>query len=155
LADSKGIIRTVLPTKNYKTAKKYLLVGMFKSAREDKALYPQLQRSIRAYYERSYIDFEKLKLFISLPQFSDFAVKVLKVCTQIPAGKMITYAQLAKKAGFPKAGRAVGNVLAKNPLPLIIPCHRVIRADGKIGKFSAPGGSRIKNKMLEHEKCLG
>jgi methylated-DNA-[protein]-cysteine S-methyltransferase len=95
-----------------------------------------------------------MSLSITYSRFSNFALKVVKVCIEVPIGKTVTYSQLAKRAGFPKAARAVGNVLAKNPLPLLVPCHRVIRADGEIGNFSAPGGSKTKKKMLEHEKCL-
>jgi O-6-methylguanine DNA methyltransferase len=154
LADSKGLLRTVLPMRNYKTVKKYLLVGTSEPTREDKKLYPELLKSITDYYKGAYVDFNKLFLSIVYPRFSSFGRKVLKVCKGIPPGKTITYSQLAEKAGFPKAARAVGNILAKNPLPLIIPCHRVIRADGKIGNFSAPGGGKMKKKMLEHEKLL-
>jgi O-6-methylguanine DNA methyltransferase len=60
--------------------------------------------------------------------------------------------ELAAKAGSPKAARAIGGVMAKNPLPLIVPCHRVVRSDGKIGGFSAQGGTKFKNKLLKHEK---
>ena len=154
LAGETGLLRTTLPTSNLRAARKYLLVGMFASAKEDKKLYPELRKSIKDYYKGTYIDFNKLNLSIVYPRFSSFGLKVIKVCKAIPPGKTITYSQLAKKAGFPKAARAVGNVLAKNPLPLLIPCHRVIRADGKIGNFSAPGGSKMKKKMLEHEKLL-
>lgn len=152
LASSKGLLRTVLPMRNFQTASKYLLVGMFRPAREDKGLYPELQKAIKDYYKGTYVDFNKRPLPIVYPRFSSFGHKVLSACKKIQPGKIVTYSQLAKKAGFPKAARAVGNILAKNPLPLIIPCHRVVRADGKIGDFSAPGGSRIKKKMLEHEK---
>jgi len=155
LADSKGLLRTVLPMRNYKTVKKYLLVGTFQSAKKDKALYSELQKFIKCYYKDGYVDFGKVPLSISHPRLGDFALKVLKVCKATPLGKTITYSQLAEKAGLPKAARAVGNILAKNLLPLIIPCHRVIRADGKIGNFSAPGGGKMKKKMLEHEKGLG
>ncbi|MGB8226235.1 MAG: MGMT family protein [Sedimentisphaerales bacterium] len=137
---------------NFRKTKRYLLVGMFGGASEDKGLYFELQKAIKAYYKGIYVDFKKLHFSMSLPKSNTLIRKVVKVCKAIPLGKTITYSQLAKKAGFPKAARAVGSVLAKNPLPLIIPCHRVIRADGKIGRFSAPGGSKTKKKMLEHEK---
>jgi O-6-methylguanine DNA methyltransferase len=152
LADNTGLLRTTLPISNYQKAKKYLLVGMFCRSREDKRLYPELQKYITYYYKGIYVDLRKLYFSISLPKSSSFICKVVKVCKRVPPGKTITYSQLAKKAGFPKAARAVGNILAKNQLPLIIPCHRVIRADGKIGNFSAPGGAKMKKKMLEHEK---
>lgn len=155
LAAESGLLRTTLPMSSSRTAKKYLLVGTSEPAREDKKLYPELLKSITDYYKGAYVDFNKLFLSIVYPRLSSFSHKVLKVCKGIPPGKTITYSQLAKKAGFPRAGRAAGSVLAKNPLPLIIPCHRVIRADGKIGNFSAPGGGKMKKKMLEHEKGIG
>jgi methylated-DNA-[protein]-cysteine S-methyltransferase len=154
LADSTGLLRTTLPTRSYQTAKRYLLVGMFRLANEDEKLYPELQKYIKSYYNGSYKNQNKLNFLVSRAQFGDFACKVLKVCKEVPIGKTVTYSQLAKKAGFPKAARAVGNVLAKNPLTLLVPCHRVIRADGKIGNFSAPGGAKTKKKMLEHEKQM-
>ena len=83
---------------------------------------------------------------------SDFNWKVLMACKKIPAGKTVSYSQLADMIGKPHAGRAVGNALAKNPIPLIIPCHRVIHCDGTLGKFSAIGGTGTKRKMLELEK---
>ncbi|MCX5634027.1 MAG: MGMT family protein [Phycisphaerae bacterium] len=152
LADERGLLRTVLPMDNFKQTKKYLLVGMFGGISKDRELYFELQKAIKGYYNSSYVDFKKLHFSISLPKSNTLICKVVKVCKAIPLGRTITYSQLAKKAGFPKAARAVGSVLAKNPLPLIVPCHRVIRADGKIGKFSAPGGSKTKKKMLELEK---
>jgi methylated-DNA-[protein]-cysteine S-methyltransferase len=155
LADNKGLLRTVLPARNVQMAKKYLLVGMFGSVKEDKKLYSAFQKSVTRYYNGSYADFNRLSPSIAYSRFSSFSCKVLKACKAIPYGKTITYSELAKKAGSPEARRAVGNVLAKNPLPLIIPCHRVVRADGKIGKFSAPGGSRAKKKMLDYEKGIG
>ena len=154
LADNTGLLRTILPTRNFQTAKTYLPVGMFRSAKQDEKLYPELQEYIKDYYKGTYINHNRLNFPVSCPKLSSFACKVLKVCKEVPIGKTVTYWQLAKKAGFPKAARAVGNVLAKNPLPLLIPCHRVIRADGKIGNFSAPGGAKTKKKMLEHEKRI-
>ncbi len=153
-ADKTGLLRTVLPMSNPKKVKKYLLVGIFKAAREEKGLCSSLQKGIKRYYKSGYADFKKTDFTISLAGLSDFGRKVISACKKIPPGETITYSQLAKKAGFPKASRAAGNILAKNSLPLIVPCHRVIRADGKIGNFSAPGGSKTKKKMLEHEKRI-
>jgi methylated-DNA-[protein]-cysteine S-methyltransferase len=154
LANNRGLLRTSLPLETSQLAKKYLLVGMFGCTNKDNKLYPELQKRIKAYYKGSYVDFSGGNFLPIHWNGSDFACKVLKVCKEVPLGKTITYSQLAKKAGFPKAARAAGSVLAKNPLPLLVPCHRVIRADGKIGNFSAPGGSKTKKKMLEYEKSL-
>lgn len=152
LADKQGLLRASLAVETFLTAKKYLLVGMFGPANEDKKLYPELQEMIRNYYKGSCVDFSSRSLPPIHWNGSVFAKKILQTCMKIPVGKIITYRQLAARAGSPNAARAAGSVLAKNPLPLIIPCHRVVRSDGKIGNFSAPGGGRIKKKMLEHEK---
>jgi O-6-methylguanine DNA methyltransferase len=154
LADSKGILRTVLPMSSFEIAKRYLLVGMYLETKQDLKLCSALQKSIKDYYKGCYVGFKNIKFALNWENFTDFSKKVLNVCIKIPPSQTITYSQLAKRSGFPKAGRAAGSVLAKNQLPLIVPCHRVVRTDGKIGKFSAAGGSRTKKKMLEFEKRI-
>lgn len=77
-----------------------------------------------------------------------FNEKVYSVVKQIPKGKVLTYKQVAKKAGNEKAFRAVGTILSKNFDPKI-PCHRVIRSDGKIGEYNR--GSKNKLKLLKKE----
>ena len=79
---------------------------------------------------------------------SAFAQRVLNQCRQIPWGHRITYGHLAARCGSPGAARAVGNVMANNPLPLIIPCHRVVGAAGALGGFSAPSGISMKRRLL-------
>src|SRR5690606_5237266 len=76
-------------------------------------------------------------------------------CKAINIGKTITYGDLAARAGgAPRAARAVGSVMAANQWPLLIGCHRVIRSDGIIGRFSGEGGSLTKKRMLQHEQVL-
>jgi len=109
---------------------------------------------------------------LPIQRVTEFTKQVLTACRNIGFGRTISYSRLAKKLGRPAAAshvrnstkgrkpqkgkisngaRAVGNALAQNPLPLIIPCHRIIRCDGKIGGFSAPGGKELKAKLLKHE----
>ncbi|MDR3092753.1 MAG: MGMT family protein [Endomicrobium sp.] len=90
-----------------------------------------------------------------MKDYPDFYVKVWKACFEIFPGETLTYKQLAKKIGMPKAARAVGNALSKNPFAPIIPCHRVIRSDGKMGGYSGPCGINKKLKMLKYEKKTG
>ncbi|MCK4452807.1 methylated-DNA--[protein]-cysteine S-methyltransferase [candidate division WOR-3 bacterium] len=86
---------------------------------------------------------------IDLKQLYNFQKKVLLVERQIPYGWVSTYGRLAKKIGVPRASRAVGQALARNPFPIIIPCHRTIRSDGSLGGFQ--GGLKLKRKLLEIE----
>ncbi|MGB5156803.1 methylated-DNA--[protein]-cysteine S-methyltransferase [Desulfobacterium sp. N47] len=88
---------------------------------------------------------------VELPGVSQFALKVYKAVRKVPAGKTITYGDLAKILKCPAAARAVGQALGKNPVILIIPCHRVLAARGKLGGFSAHGGLETKSKLLSIE----
>jgi methylated-DNA-[protein]-cysteine S-methyltransferase len=83
---------------------------------------------------------------------TNFQKKVWEVVKTIPYGQTRTYKWVAEKIGNPKAFRAVGQALKKNPLPGIIPCHRVIRSDGKLGGFSK--GSKEKERLLKSENAL-
>ena len=82
---------------------------------------------------------------------TDFQIKVWRVLKKIKKGKVKTYKEVAIAINKPKAARAVANACAKNPYAPKIPCHRVIRSDGTIGGFSAPGGIKTKRRMLKKE----
>ena len=80
-----------------------------------------------------------------------FQTKVLKRTLAIPFGQVLTYGQLATELDNPAASRAVGGALAHNPIPIIIPCHRVVAANGRLTGFSAAEGIRTKQWLLELE----
>ena len=86
---------------------------------------------------------------------TDFQKMVWKEIKRIPKGEIITYKELAIKIGKPKAYRAVANACAKNPLLETIPCHRVIRSDGKMGGYMGKKGIERKKRLLKKEgiKC--
>ena len=144
-----GLLRTCLPVPRAGRVKS-LLLEIYPSARCDKGLFRPLQEQIIAYFEGAYVLFDK-NIPVLLEGFSPFARSVLAACRGIRYGRRISYGQLAVKAGCPKAARAIGGVMARNPLPLIIPCHRVVRSDGKTGGFSAAGGISLKKRLLEME----
>ncbi len=81
-----------------------------------------------------------------------FQIKVWKEIKNIPKGKTKTYKEIAINIGHPNSARAVANACARNPHPILIPCHRVVRSDGKIGGYSGPGGASQKKKLLLKEK---
>ena len=117
----------------------------------DKAFFKPIQEQIAAYFENVCVNFGP-DIPVMLDGFSEFQKAVLTVCRDVFFGQIITYIELARKSGRPSAPRAVGNALANNPLPLIIPCHRVIRSDGSLGGFSGLGGLSLKRKLLAHEQ---
>ncbi len=82
---------------------------------------------------------------------SAFQVSVLGQCRRILYGQTCSYAELALQAGHQGAARAVGNCMAINPVPLIVPCHRVVQAGGRPGQYSAPGGTGMKRQLLAME----
>ncbi|HEX5184754.1 MAG TPA: methylated-DNA--[protein]-cysteine S-methyltransferase [Allosphingosinicella sp.] len=80
-----------------------------------------------------------------------FERKVYAVTRAIPRGEVRTYGEIAASIGTPDAARAVGAALGRNPIPIIVPCHRVLAAQGRSGGFSAPGGTKTKFRMLAIE----
>jgi O-6-methylguanine DNA methyltransferase len=93
---------------------------------------------------------ERPRLQFDLRGLSEFERAVLMKALEIPDGEVRPYSWIAREIGRPDAVRAVGTALGKNPVPLLIPCHRVVRSDGRIGQYSM-GGSRNKRTLLEIE----
>lgn len=148
-ANKKGVLRSCLPCPSRTAVKCHLLNGL-DAPQFDKNLQRPLQNKIIAYFEGKKVRFDAPLTLNHLPPF---ARKVLNACRKIPSGRTVSYSQLARMIGHPSASRAVGNALAKNPIPLIVPCHRVIRRNGSSGRFSAPGGVFLKTRLLMHEKA--
>ena len=85
-------------------------------------------------------------------KFTEFEKKVYRCVLQIPFGQVRTYEWVARKIGRPKAVRAVGTALRKNPFTLLVPCHRVVKKSGDIGDYSS--GKRRKRKLITLEKNI-
>src|SRR5215472_3541241 len=90
------------------------------------------------------------RLRFDLGWLSPFEQEVLRKTLEIPRGEVRTYSWVAREIGRPKAVRAVGTALGHNPVPVLIPCHRVVRADGALGEYSM-GGTPVKREMLSRE----
>jgi methylated-DNA-[protein]-cysteine S-methyltransferase len=88
---------------------------------------------------------------LDLSHLTSFQQRVVRACRKIGRGKTKTYGDLAAAVGAPGAARAVGSVMAKNRLPIIVPCHRVVASGGSLGGFSAPTGLTLKQRMLALE----
>jgi methylated-DNA-[protein]-cysteine S-methyltransferase len=109
----------------------------------------QAKQALAAYFAGVPTDFASLPL---APRGTPFQLRVWQELRRIPRGQVISYKELAQRIGNPKASRAVGQANAVNPLPLIIPCHRVIKADGTLGGYSS--GVDRKSWLLRHEGAM-
>ncbi len=94
-------------------------------------------------------DGEKAEVVVDLSDKTPFQRRVMEVVSGIPRGEVRPYSWVAEEAGAPRASRAVGSVMAKNPMPLIVPCHRVIRNDGKTGNYGFDPERKV--RLLERE----
>ena len=88
---------------------------------------------------------------LDLSRVSPFARRIYAALRACPPGATVSYGELARQAGSPAAARAVGRAMATNPIPIVIPCHRVLAAGGRPGGFSAPGALTTKARMLAIE----
>ena len=111
--------------------------------------HAEARRRLTAFAAGAHVTFDDLPL--DLDGVPAFHRAVLAACRRIGYGRTMTYAQLARAAGRPRAVRAAGTAMARNPLPIIIPCHRVVRSDGGLGGYSAPQGVSLKARLLELE----
>jgi methylated-DNA-[protein]-cysteine S-methyltransferase len=105
---------------------------------------------LEEYFVGHEVDFADVP--VDLSEQPEFRRKVQLACRKIGYGQTVTYAELARRAGQPSAGRAVGSAMSHNPVPIVIPCHRVVRSDGGLGGFSAPEGISLKKRLLEMER---
>ena len=140
---SPAAVRIFLPDEDEKTHD--LIQRSFPGVvRQSHRAIEQLRRSIRSLAVGQKVAVSENSLdMLSCGQFQR---RVLSQVMGIPKGKVSTYARIAEKSGASKGARAVGNALAMNPYPLIIPCHRVIRSDGSLGGFG--GGLKMKKELL-------
>jgi methylated-DNA-[protein]-cysteine S-methyltransferase len=111
------------------------------------AILDAAEQQLRALFRG---DLQAFELPLDLGGATVFQRAVLLACFQVPYGQVVSYGELARRAGFPGAARAVGQVMARNPLPLVIPCHRVIASDGGLTGFG--GGLPLKERLLAMER---
>jgi len=149
--NDKGIVRFTLPSSSEVGAERVLLRRLPEATRG--AVTPDIARAVasaKRYFAGEHIEFGEFTL--DLGHQDPFFAQVYDAVRKLGWGETTTYGTVAKALGAgPEAARDVGQAMASNPIPLIIPCHRVLAAGNKVGGFSAPGGSDAKRRMLEME----
>ncbi len=150
LWEGRGIVGTALPDEGPEAA----LVSIrerFPGAREARpppsvaAVIARVARLLQS--GREPLD----DIAVELGAVTVFQRRVYEAARRIPPGQTRGYGELARLIGKPGAARAVGGALGRNPLPLLVPCHRVLAAGGKLGGFTAPGGAKLKERLLSLE----
>ena len=111
---------------------------------------PALRTRLQAYTDGEPVDFEDFKL--ELPTRTAFRDKVLAATRRLGYGVTTTYGDLARRVGHSGAARAVGTVMSTNRFPILIPCHRVLAAGGKLGGYTSPSGPDLKQRLLDMEQ---
>jgi methylated-DNA-[protein]-cysteine S-methyltransferase len=109
----------------------------------------RVRRALDSYFAGKTLAFD---VPVDLSEVSGFHQRVLRAAVRIPAGRVLTYTEIAAKAGNPRASRAAGNALHNNPVAIIVPCHRIVRSDGSLGGYG--GGLPVKEWLLRHEGAI-
>lgn len=144
----RGVVRVRLPEADEGHARRRLEdLGAREAAPPEFAA--EAIRDIAAHLGGALRDF--LAVPLDLGAVGEFPRRIYAAARTIPAGRTATYGEVAERAGAPGEARAAGRALGANPIPLIIPCHRVVDASGGLRGFSAPGGTLTKGKLLALE----
>jgi len=139
-----GVSRVILPQKSRDDVLRLLEPT---NAQHDKNAFADLARRLIRYFDGEQVDFVDK---IDLSRATVFEKQVWLAAQSIPCGQTRSYGWIAKRIGKPSAARAVGQALGRNPIPILIPCHRVVRSNGQLGGFS--GGIDMKQTLLAIEK---
>jgi methylated-DNA-[protein]-cysteine S-methyltransferase len=146
--NERGLTRLLLPQSDGGAVERRLRAAAERCEAPPPAI-EELIREIQRYFEGAYVDFASAALDLS--QVDEFRRSVYRAARAIPFGRTVTYGELARAIGAPQAAQDVGQALGRNPIPLIVPCHRIVASGGKLGGFSAPGGRTTKQRMLALE----
>ncbi len=150
-ATDRGIARVVLPCRRRFDVIKDLggtaPGGEKAAAFEKKALFLMIE-----YFRTGKI---RWNVPLDLAGASAFERSVWREAGKVPPGSVVTYGEMARRIGKPGAARAVGRALGRNPVPVAVPCHRIVGANGRLTGFSAPGGVELKARLIFHERAYG
>jgi methylated-DNA-[protein]-cysteine S-methyltransferase len=144
-----GLVRVGLPNQEPDSVLEELAARISPRVLEDPARLDEARRELEEYFEGRRRSFD---LAVDWQLARGFRRRVLRELAGIPYGETRTYAEIAARAGSPRAHRAAGSACGTNPVPLVIPCHRVVRSGGQIGNYG--GGPEMKEYLLRLEHAL-
>jgi methylated-DNA-[protein]-cysteine S-methyltransferase len=145
----RGLTRLQLPESDRSATERRLCANVARVSQSTPAEIDQLIAMIQDYMTGRSVDFTAVA--IDLTDVEPFRRKVCEMARAIPWGQTVSYGELARQTGSPGAARAVGHALSRNPVPIIVPCHRILAKGRRIGGFSAPGGTFTKKRLLALE----
>lgn len=145
VGSEKGLLRLTLPQPGPDKALA-LIAELVRKSTANTSFFSELLYKLQCYFEGQRVDFP---IELDLDNTTSFQQAVWKLTHSIPYGETRTYGWIAKELGRPLGQRAVGQALARNPLPIVIPCHRVVGSKGSLGGFS--GGLDMKRRLLDLE----
>lgn len=148
LGSEKGLKRVILPRQTPENIINIASVDHIFSCDNNSTCLGDLPLRMGLYFKGKRVEFNDR---IDLEGATEYQRKIWETARQIPYGTTISYSQLAQMAGNYKSARAAGNALARNPVPIVVPCHRVIASHNKLGGFS--GGLELKKFLLELESA--
>jgi methylated-DNA-[protein]-cysteine S-methyltransferase len=149
-ATERGLVRVALPGQELDLVLNQLAERVSPRVIAYPRRLDEARRELDEYFERKRERFE-IPLDWRLSH-AGFYRRVLRATAKVPFGEVITYTQAAKRAGSPRAVRAAGSALGSNPIPIVVPCHRVIRSGGDVGNYG--GGPELKRLLLDLEHAL-
>jgi methylated-DNA-[protein]-cysteine S-methyltransferase len=147
-ATRRGLVRLAFPEESVDAMLEGLARRISPRIVEAAAPFEQVRRELDEYFSGRRRAFD---LALDWQLMAPFARRVLRVTSQIPYGGVLSYAEVAADAGSPRGFRAAGNALGANPIPVVIPCHRVLRSGGSLGGYG--GGLERKRWLLELERA--
>ena len=148
-ATPRGLVRITFPVETTDAVLEQLSASVSPRILESPARLDDARRELDRYFEGK---LQKFSLPLDWQLTRGFYRKVLRATARIPYGKTRSYTQMATKAGSPRAVRATGTALGSNPLPIVVPCHRVLRSGGALGGYG--GGLEVKQTLLELEGAI-
>jgi len=151
---ARGLTRVVLPEPDARKAMARLAgeaegAAPVVAAQALPAEIASLAEAVRRYAGGEAVDFGAVP--VDLSRADEFGRAIYAAARRLGLGEVVTYGELAAAAGHPGAARETGAALGRNPVPLVVPCHRIVAAGGRLGGFSAPGGATTKMRLLAHE----